>query len=352
MVMQKEDLQKIYNQDKNIENNLANRINNYERKLNKLKLSSCSYRVKTNLFVTLLILLGLSNSSLIFLIAENTVLSEVILTTLFGIIYGVSDFTYKIIVGKKYGVNLFKPTSEKESIKKEIEYNVKLEQIKNEDIMVKNSLSYLSKQIKACYNGLPLFSKNYYVCKNELEIKLNNLNEIIQEKKFRLNETIERSTVSKVSTNYSLINMFFHTFFNIGIGAVIIVSLPVLLNLTISSLFQIILGFILFTRYAVSKSITFKKAREVFNKYGINLMSLKQFGKFEDNEKKIKEESEELSKYRIEQIEVKTVCCSIECMNNNRIDDNLIPKSIDIILLGKEPTMDKGKLLIKNRKKM
>ena len=81
-------------------------------------------------------------------------------------------------------------------------------------------------------------------------------------------------------------------------------------------------------------------------------MSLKQFGKFEDNEKKIKEESEELSKYRIEQIDVKTVCCSIECMNNNRNDDNLIPKSIDIIPLGKETTMDKGKLLIKNRKKM
>lgn len=350
--MQREELQKIYDQGKNIENKLKNNINNFERELNKLKLSSRSYRVKINLFVSLLILLGLSNSSLIFLIAENTVLSEAILTTLFGIIYGFSDITYKFVVGKKYGINLFSPVFEKERIKKEIEYNVKLEQIKNEDNMVKSSLSYLSKKIKACYNGLPLFSKNYYLGKNELEYKINKLNEIIQEKKFKLNENIERSTVSKVSKNYSLINMFFHTVFSTSIGAVIIVTLPMLLNLTISSLFQIDLGFILFAGYAVSKTNTFNNARDVFNKYGIDLISLKQFVKIEDEEEKIKVESEYLNKSIIEQIEAKTVCDSIDSMNYNRNDDNLIPKSIDIIPMEKEITMDKGKLLIKNRKKM
>lgn len=343
--MQKEDLQRIYNQEKAKENELAKNINDCEKNLNILKLSNHNYRIKTNLFISLIILLGLSRSSLFFVVAESKILSEVILTLLFGGIYLISDFTYRFVVSKKYGINLFKKVPEKERINKEIEYSIKLEKIKNEDNIVKKSLSYLSNKIKECYNGLPLFSKNYYLGKNELETKMNNLNESVQEKSLKLKQNVEEYALNKVSRNYSLINIFLHTILNICIGTGLIVTLPLLLNLTISGLFQIILGFILFSGYATCGNTTFNNARDAFNDYGINLVSLKYLGNTPKNLEKIKEESEFLSKCKIEQMEVKMVKSLITNDPYESKEVKLMPKTIEII--PKKIESPKGKILIK-----
>lgn len=320
--MKKEDLENIYKKEKINENNLNNMVNNYLRELNKLKLSSLSYRVRTNFIISLIILFVFSKSALFYQVAESVALSEMVLTILFGMFYGVSDVMYRFIVGNKYGIGMFKKISEKDRIQKELEYSIKLEKIKNEDSVAKDSLNFLNKKIKACHSGLTLFSKNYYLDKRELEDKVDELNNKVVKRKENLSQNIEELTLKKASRNYYLIYMIFKFLLNICISSAIIVILPLLLNITVSGMFQGILSFLLFSGYLTSKIVTFNDAREVFNGYNISLLSLKNLN-INENEKKIIEERDALSKCVIDQIEAKTVLqtkCFIESNQSSSVN--------------------------------
>ena len=320
--MKKEDLENIYKKEKINENNLNNMVNNYLRELNKLKLSSLSHRVRTNFIISLIILFVFSKSALFYQVVESVALSEMVLTILFGMFYGVSDVMYRFIVGNKYGIDMFKKTSEKDRIQKELEYSIKLEKIKNEDSVAKDSLNFLNKKIKVCHSGLPLFSKNYYLDKGELEDKVDKLNNNVVKRKENLNQNIEELTLKKVSRNYSLIYMIFKFLLNVCISSAIIVILPLLLNIAVSGVFQGILSFLLFSGYLTSKIVTFNDAREVFDGYNISLLSLKNLN-INENEKKIIEERDALSKCVIDQIEAKTVLqtkCFIESNQSSSVN--------------------------------
>lgn len=344
--MQKDQLQKVYNQEREEEININKDIKIYKKELYKLKLSSRSYRVKTNLIISLIILLVSSKSNLFFSIVNLGTIKIFVLMALFGLIYGASNLVYKLIIYKKYGVNLFKEISEKDKINEEINYNIKLEQAKNIDNINKKTLTFLNNKIKQCYNGLPLFSKNYFLSNKELEEKINELDDKVKENTNKVNESIESHAVNKVAQNYLLLNMFAQLIINMIIGLLIIATLPILFNLSLSFIFQVFLGIVLFCGYVVSKNITFNNAKEVFGKYGINLVSLKHLNGLDKKEEEIVKENAYLSNSKLEQLEAISVYKSLpfvkivnkdtnNCMQMTNIETNSVIKN------------NKGKTLIK-----
>lgn len=344
--MQKDQLQKVYNQEREEEININKDIEKYKKELHKLKLSSRSYRVKTNLIISLMILLASSKSGLFFTIVNLGAVKTIILTALFGLIYGVSNLVYKSIIYKKYGVNLSKKISEKDKINEEIDYNIKLEQAKNIENINKKSLTFLNNKIKQCYNGLPLFSKNYFLTNNELKEKINELDDKVKENTNKVNESIEGHAVNKVAQNYLLLNILSQMIINMIIGLVIIATLPLLFNLSVSFIYQVVLGILLFGGYVVSKNITFNNAKEVFDKYGINLVSLKHLNGLDKKEEEIVKENAYLSNSKLEQLEAISVYESLPFVKVVNKDANNC-KQMTNIETNSVIKENKGKTLIK-----
>ena len=310
--MKKYLLQDKYEEIKEKEQALDNKIINCENELKRLKIKNKFFRVKINIIISSIILLISSTSNLFRLISSVKILNSLFILGVFLLSYNVVNLSYKIGLSKKYNIDLSKDMSESERLSKEIKSSIKLEQAKSKKNITSATTNYLASKIKQCYNGIPLFSKYRLMDQEELKIKIENSNKKIKEENLELSKNIEIGLLNKLAKKYCLMNVFFKTLLNIFLGEMFILSLPVLMNFTISSVFQLLLSITFMWEVIRNSVIDFKNNRNVFRKYNIDLVSFNMFKNMEKYDSNILTKNNNLSHDIIDNIDASIIYDSIK----------------------------------------
>lgn len=356
--MKKYLLQDKYEEIKEKEQTLDNKIINCENELKRLKIKNKSFRVKVNIIISSIILLISSTSNLFRLISSVKILSSLFISGVFLLSYNVVNLSYKFGLSKKYNIDLSKDMSESERLNKEIKSSIKLEQAKSKKNIASATTNYLASKIKQCYNGIPLFSKYRFMDQEELKNKIENSNKKIKEENLELSKNIEIGLLNKLAKKYCLMNVFFKTLLNIFLGEMFILSLPVLMNFTISSVFQLLLSITFIWEIIRNSVIDFKNNRKVFRKYNIDLVSFNMFKNMEKYNSNILTKNNNLSNDIIDNMDASIIYDSIkedqqlskiyEKNNMKLYEFNNIKKNKEINEVKKYDTIE-GKKLIKKK---
>lgn len=310
--MKKYLLQDKYEEIKEKEQVLDNKIINCENELKRLKIKNKFFRVKVNIIISSIILLISVTSNLFRLISSVKILNSLFISGVFLLSYNVANLSYKFGLSKKYNIDLFKDMPESERLNKEIKSSIKLEQAKSKKNIASATTNYLAGKIKQCYNGIPLFSKYRFMDQEELKIKIENSNKKIKEENLELSKNIEIGLLNKLAKKYCLMNVFFKTLLNIFLGEMFILSLPVLMNFTISSVFQLLLSITFMWEVIRNSVIDFKNNRNVFRKYNIDLVSFNMFKNMEKYDSNILTKNNNLSHDIIDNIDASIIYDSIK----------------------------------------
>ena len=310
--MKKYLLQDKYEEIKEKEQVLDNKIINCENELKRLKIKNKFFRVKINIIISSIILLISSTSNLFRLISSVKILNSLFILGVFLLSYNVVNLSYKIGLSKKYNIDLSKDMSESERLSKEIKSSIKLEQAKSKKNIASATTNYLAGKIKQCYNGIPLFSKYRFMDQEELKNKIENSNKKIKEENLELSKNIEIGLLNKLAKKYCLMNVFFKTLLNIFLGEMFILSLPFLMNFTISSVFQLLLSITFMWEIIRNSVIDFKNNRNVFRKYNIDLVSFNMFKNMEKYDSNILTKNNNLSHDIIDNIDASIIYDSIK----------------------------------------
>lgn len=310
--MKKYLLQDKYEEIKEKEQTLDNKIVNCENELKRLKIKNKSFRVKINIIISSIILLISSTSNLFRLISSVKILSSLFISGVFLLSYNVVNLSYKFGLSKKYNIDLSKDMPESERLNKEIKSSIKLEQAKSKKNIASATTNYLAGKIKQCYNGIPLFSKYRFMNQEELKNKIENSNKKIKEENLELSKNIEIGLLNKLAKKYCLMNVFFKILLNIFLGEMFILSLPVLMNFTISSVFQLLLSITFMWEVIRNSVIDFKNNRNVFKKYNIDLVSFNMFKNMEKYNSNMLTKNNNLSNDIIDNIEASIIYNSIK----------------------------------------
>lgn len=310
--MKKYILQDKYDEAKEKEKSLDNKIVNCENELKRLKIKNKSFRIKTNIIIASIILLISSTSNLFRLISSMKILSSLFMSGVFLLSYNVANLSYKFGLSKKYNIDLSKDMLESERLNKEIKCRTKLEQTKSKKDIASKTTNYLANKIKQCYNGIPLFSKYRYMNQEELKNKIEKSNNKIKEENLELSKDIEIGLLNKMAKKYCLMNVFFKAMLNIILGGIFLLLLPILMNFTISSVFQLLLSITLIYEIICRSVTNFKNNRNVFRKYNIDLISFNMFKNMEKYNRNILTKNNKLSHDIIDNIEASIVYDSIK----------------------------------------
>ena len=310
--MKKYLLQDKYDEIKEKEHVLDNKIINCENELKRLKIKNKFFRVKVNIIISSIILLISATSNLFRLISSVKILNSLFILGVFLLSYNVANLSYKFGLSKKYNIDLFKDMPESERLNKEIKSSIKLEQAKSKKNIASATTNYLAGKIKQCYNGIPLFSKYRLMDLEELKNKIENSNKKIKEENLELSKNIEIGLLNKLAKKYCLMNVFFKTLLNIFLGEMFILSLPVLMNFAISSVFQLLLSITFMWEVIRNNVIDFKNNRNVFRKYNIDLVSFNMFKNMEKYDSNILTKNNNLSNDIIDNIDASIIYDSIK----------------------------------------
>lgn len=310
--MKKYLLQDKYDEIKEKEQALDNKIINFENELKRLKIKNKFLRVKVNIIISSIILLISATSNLFRLISSVKILNSLFILGVFLLSYNVVNLSYKIGLSKKYNIDLSKDMPESERLNKEIKSSIKLEQAKSKKNIASATTNYLAGKIKQCYNGIPLFSKYRLMDLEELKNKIENSNKKIKEENLELSKNIEIGLLNKLAKKYCLMNVFFKTLLNIFLGEMFILSLPVLMNFTISSVFQLLLSITFMWEIIRNSVIDFKNNRNVFRKYNIDLVSFNMFKNMEKYNSNMLTKNNNLSNDIIDNIDASIIYESIK----------------------------------------
>lgn len=310
--MKKYLLQDKYEEIKEKEQVLDNKIINCENELKRLKIKNKFFRVKVNIIISSIILLISATSNLFRLISSVKILNSLFILGVFLLSYNVANLSYKFGLSKKYNIDLSKDMPESERLNKEIKISIKLEQAKSKKNIASATTNYLAGKIKQCYNGIPLFSKYRLMDLEELKNKIENSNKKIKEENLELSKNIEIGLLNKLAKKYCLMNVFFKTLLNIFLGEMFILSLPVLMNFAISSVFQLLLSITFMWEVICNSVIDFKNNRNVFRKYNIDLVSFNMFKNMEKYNSNILAKNNNLSNDIIDNIDASIIYDSIK----------------------------------------
>lgn len=310
--MKKYLLQDKYEEIKEKEQVLDNKIINCENELKRLKIQNKFFRVKVNIIISSIILLISATSNLFRLISSVKILNSLFISGVFLLSYNVANLSYKFGLSKKYNIDLFKDMPESERLNKEIKSSIKLEQAKSKKNITSTTTNYLASKIRQCYNGIPLFSKYRLMDLEELKNKIENSNKKIKEENLELSKNIEIGLLNKLAKKYCLMNVFFKTLLNIFLGEMFILSLPVLMNFAISSVFQLLLSITFMWEVIRNSVIDFKNNRNVFRKYNIDLVSFNMFKNMEKYDSNILTKNNNLSNDIIDNIDASIIYDSIK----------------------------------------
>lgn len=310
--MKKYLLQDKYDEIKEKEHVLDNKIINCENELKRLKIQNKFFRVKVNIIISSIILLISATSNLFRLISSVKILNSLFISGVFLLSYNVANLSYKFGLSKKYNIDLFKDMPESERLNKEIKSSIKLEQAKSKKNITSTTTNYLASKIRQCYNGIPLFSKYRLMDLEELKNKIENSNKKIKEENLELSKNIEIGLLNKLAKKYCLMNVFFKTLLNIFLGEMFILSLPVLMNFAISSVFQLLLSITFMWEVIRNSVIDFKNNRNVFRKYNIDLVSFNMFKNMEKYDSNILTKNNNLSHDIIDNIDASIIYDSIK----------------------------------------
>lgn len=310
--MKKYLLQDKYEEIKEKEQVLDNKIINCENELKRLKIKNKFFRVKVNIIISSIILLISATSNLFRLISSVKILNSLFILGVFLLSYNVANLSYKFGLSKKYNIDLSKDMPESERLNKEIKISIKLEQAKSKKNIASATTNYLAGKIKQCYNGIPLFSKYRFMDQEELKNKIENSNKKIKEENLELSKNIEIGLLNKLAKKYCLMNVFFKTLLNIFLGEMFILSLPVLMNFAISSVFQLLLSITFMWEVIRNSIIDFKNNRNVFRKYNIDLVSFNMFKNMEKYNSNILTKNNNLSNDIIDNIDASIIYDSIK----------------------------------------
>lgn len=310
--MKKYLLQDKYEEIKEKEQVLDNKIINCENELKRLKIKNKFFRVKVNIIISSIILLISATSNLFRLISSVKILNSLFILGVFLLSYNVANLSYKFGLSKKYNIDLFKDMPESERLNKEIKSSIKLEQAKSKKNITSTTTNYLASKIRQCYNGIPLFSKYRLMDLEELKNKIENSNKKIKEENLELSKNIEIGLLNKLAKKYCLMNVFFKTLLNIFLGEMFILSLPVLMNFAISSVFQLLLSITFMWEVIRNSVIDFKNNRNVFRKYNIDLVSFNMFKNMEKYNSNILAKNNNLSNDIIDNIDASIIYDSIK----------------------------------------
>lgn len=310
--MKKYLLQDKYEEIKEKEQVLDNKIINCENELKRLKIKNKFFRVKVNIIISSIILLIFATSNLFRLISSVKILNSLFILGVFLLSYNVANLSYKFGLSKKYNIDLFKDMPESERLNKEIKSSIKLEQAKSKKNITSTTTNYLASKIRQCYNGIPLFSKYRFMDQEELKNKIENSNKKIKEENLELSKNIEIGLLNKLAKKYCLMNVFFKTLLNIFLGEMFILSLPVLMNFAISSVFQLLLSITFMWEVIRNSIIDFKNDRNVFRKYNIDLVSFNMFKNMEKYNSNILTKNNNLSNDIIDNIDASIIYDSIK----------------------------------------
>lgn len=310
--MKKYLLQDKYEEIKEKEQVLDNKIINCENELKRLKIKNKFFRVKVNIIISSIILLISATSNLFRLISSVKILNSLFILGVFLLSYNVANLSYKFGLSKKYNIDLSKDMPESERLNKEIKISIKLEQAKSKKNIASATTNYLAGKIKQCYNGIPLFSKYRFMDQEELKNKIENSNKKIKEENLELSKNIEIGLLNKLAKKYCLMNVFFKTLLNIFLGEMFILSLPVLMNFAISSVFQLLLSITFMWEVIRNSIIDFKNDRNVFRKYNIDLVSFNMFKNMEKYNSNILTKNNNLSNDIIDNIDASIIYDSIK----------------------------------------
>ena len=310
--MKKYLLQDKYEEIKEKEQVLDNKIINCENELKRLKIKNKFFRVKVNIIISSIILLISATSNLFRLISSVKILNSLFILGVFLLSYNVANLSYKFGLSKKYNIDLSKDMPESERLNKEIKISIKLEQAKSKKNIASATTNYLAGKIKQCYNGIPLFSKYRLMDLEELKNKIENSNKKIKEENLELSKNIEIGLLNKLAKKYCLMNVFFKTLLNIFLGEMFILSLPVLMNFAISSVFQLLLSITFMWEVIRNSVIDFKNNRNVFRKYNIDLVSFNMFKNMEKYNSNILAKNNNLSNDIIDNIDASIIYDSIK----------------------------------------
>ena len=310
--MKKYLLQDKYGEIKEKEHVLDNKIINCENELKRLKIKNKFFRVKVNIIISSIILLISATSNLFRLISSVKILNSLFISGVFLLSYNVANLSYKFGLSKKYNIDLSKDMPESERLNKEIKISIKLEQAKSKKNITSTTTNYLASKIRQCYNGIPLFSKYRLMDLEELKNKIENSNKKIKEENLELSKNIEIGLLNKLAKKYCLMNVFFKTLLNIFLGEMFILSLPVLMNFAISSVFQLLLSITFMWEVIRNSVIDFKNNRNVFRKYNIDLVSFNMFKNMEKYDSNILTKNNNLSNDIIDNIDASIIYDSIK----------------------------------------
>lgn len=310
--MKKYLLQDKYDEIKEKEHVLDNKIINCENELKRLKIKNKFFRVKVNIIISSIILLISATSNLFRLISSVKILNSLFILGVFLLSYNVANLSYKFGLSKKYNIDLSKDMPESERLNKEIKISIKLEQAKSKKNITSTTTNYLASKIRQCYNGIPLFSKYRLMDLEELKNKIENSNKKIKEENLELSKNIEIGLLNKLAKKYCLMNVFFKTLLNIFLGEMFILSLPVLMNFAISSVFQLLLSITFMWEVIRNSVIDFKNNRNVFRKYNIDLVSFNMFKNMEKYDSNILTKNNNLSNDIIDNIDASIIYDSIK----------------------------------------
>ena len=310
--MKKYLLQDKYEEIKEKEHVLDNKIINCENELKRLKIQNKFFRVKVNIIISSIILLISATSNLFRLISSVKILNSLFILGVFLLSYNVANLSYKFGLSKKYNIDLSKDMPESERLNKEIKISIKLEQAKSKKNIASATTNYLAGKIKQCYNGIPLFSKYRLMDLEELKNKIENSNKKIKEENLELSKNIEIGLLNKLAKKYCLMNVFFKTLLNIFLGEMFILSLPVLMNFAISSVFQLLLSITFMWEVIRNSVLDFKNNRNVFRKYNIDLVSFNMFKNMEKYDSNILAKNNNLSNDIIDNIDASIIYDSIK----------------------------------------
>ena len=310
--MKKYLLQDKYDEIKEKEHVLDNKIINCENELKRLKIKNKFFRVKVNIIISSIILLISATSNLFRLISSVKILNSLFISGVFLLSYNVANLSYKFGLSKKYNIDLSKDMPESERLNKEIKISIKLEQAKSKKNITSTTTNYLASKIRQCYNGIPLFSKYRLMDLEELKNKIENSNKKIKEENLELSKNIEIGLLNKLAKKYCLMNVFFKTLLNIFLGEMFILSLPVLMNFAISSVFQLLLSITFMWEVIRNSIIDFKNNRNVFRKYNIDLVSFNMFKNMEKYNSNILTKNNNLSNDIIDNIDASIIYDSIK----------------------------------------
>ena len=310
--MKKYLLQDKYGEIKEKEHVLDNKIINCENELKRLKIKNKFFRVKVNIIISSIILLISATSNLFRLISSVKILNSLFILGVFLLSYNVANLSYKFGLSKKYNIDLSKDMPESERLNKEIKISIKLEQAKSKKNIASATTNYLAGKIKQCYNGIPLFSKYRLMDLEELKNKIENSNKKIKEENLELSKNIEIGLLNKLAKKYCLMNVFFKTLLNIFLGEMFILSLPVLMNFAISSVFQLLLSITFMWEVIRNSVLDFKNNRNVFRKYNIDLVSFNMFKNMEKYDSNILAKNNNLSNDIIDNIDASIIYDSIK----------------------------------------